>query len=128
MPDGTVLVVDDDPVVQRLLQVNFEMEGFRVVMAGDGVAGLEQVRTERPDVVVLDVMMPGMDGLAVTAALRADPATAGVPVLLLSAKAQGPDIAAGEASGADAYVTKPFDPLELVSRVAGLVTGAREPR
>ena len=126
MPQGTVLVVDDDPVVQRLLRVNFEMEGFRVVVAADGVSGLEQVRLEAPDVVVLDVMMPGMDGLAVTAALRSEPATATVPVLLLSAKAQEPDIRAGEASGADAYVTKPFDPLELVARVTSLVDGSRE--
>ncbi len=122
MAAGTVLVVDDDPVIQRLLRINFEMEGYEVLVAGDGPAGLDQVRAACPDVVVIDVMMPGMDGLDLTAAIKADPATSHLPVLLLSAKAQDADIRAGEASGADAYVTKPFEPLELLDRVAELVT------
>jgi CheY-like chemotaxis protein len=125
MAAGTVLVVDDDPVIQRLLRINFEMEGYQVLLAGDGPAGLNQVRSARPDVVVIDVMMPGMDGLDLTAAIKSDPAISHLPVLLLSAKAQDADIRAGEASGADAYVTKPFEPLELLGRVAELVTASK---
>lgn len=128
MPEGTVLVVDDDPVIQRLLRVNFEMEGYQVVVAGDGLGGLERARELRPDVVVLDVMMPGMDGLQVATALKADPGTASIPVLLLSAKAQEADVRAGRATGAEAYVTKPFDPLQLLEQVAGLMAASRSLR
>ena len=124
MPDATVLVVDDDPVIQGLLRVNFEMEGYDVITADDGVDGLARARHEHPDVVILDVMMPRMDGLEVARALKGDPATAPIPVLLLSAKAQEADLRAGEASGADAYVTKPFDPLDLLQRVEALLAAA----
>jgi DNA-binding response OmpR family regulator len=117
----TVLVVDDDPVIQNLLRVNFEMEGYDVIVAGDGVEGLERARSEDPHVVVCDVMMPRMDGLTVARHLKADPATAGIPILLLSAKAQEADVRAGEEAGADDYVTKPFDPLDLLDRVAALL-------
>ena len=119
-----MLVVDDDPVIVTLLRVNFEMEGYRVVAAADGLAGLEAARRGAPDLVVLDVMMPGIDGLEVARTLRADPATASLPILLLSAKAQATDIAAG-AEVADDYVTKPFDPLELLDRVARLLAARR---
>jgi len=118
-----VLVVDDDPVIQRLLQVNFEMEGWKVVIADDGVAGLEAARKEKPDCILLDVMMPKKDGLTVAAELKADPKTAGIPVVLLSAKAQAGDLGAGMATGADEYITKPFDPLELLDRVIALIEG-----
>jgi len=121
VPETTVLVVDDDPVIQKLLQVNFEMEGYSVMTASDGLEGLERARAERPDVIICDIMMPRMDGLEVTRALKGDPETAGIPILLLSAKAQQADVAAGQASGADDYVTKPFDPLDLLQRVAGLL-------
>jgi DNA-binding response OmpR family regulator len=116
-----VLVVDDDPVIQRLLQVNFEMEGWQVIIADDGVAGLEAAKTQSPDAILLDVMMPKMDGLSVAAELKADPATAAIPVVLLSAKAQAGDLGAGMAAGADEYITKPFDPLELLDRVTALI-------
>jgi len=115
-----VLVVDDDPVIVRLLRVNFEMEGYEVATAGDGVEGLAVARAERPDIIVSDIMMPNLDGLGFAAALRADPALAGVPIVLLSAKAQNADIDAG-LEVADDYVTKPFDPLELLDRVAALL-------
>jgi CheY-like chemotaxis protein len=121
VPDPTVLVVDDDPVIQKLLQVNFEMEGYTVLTASDGLEGVERARAENPDVIICDIMMPRMDGLEVTRTLKGDPATAGIPILLLSAKAQQADVAAGQTSGADDYVTKPFDPLDLLQRVAGLL-------
>ncbi len=125
MSGATVLVVDDDPVIQGLLRVNFEMEGYEVIVAGDGVEGLERARSERPDVVILDVMMPRMDGLEVARTLKGDPATAPIPIVLLSAKAQQIDVRAGDVAGADDYVTKPFDPLDLLRRVEALIAGAR---
>ena len=118
MPAATVLVVDDDPVIQKLLKVNFEMEGYDVITAGDGAEGLAAARSESPDVVILDIMMPKMNGLEVLAALKQDKNTEAIPVILLSAKAQSSDVQAGLDRGADAYVTKPFDPLELLDRVS----------
>jgi len=117
----TVLVIDDDPVILRLLRVNFEIEGFRVISAADGADGLARLQGERPDVVISDVMMPGLDGLGVLAAIRKDPETAHVPVILLSAKAQAADIERGLDLGADEYVTKPFDPMDLIDRVNAVV-------
>jgi CheY-like chemotaxis protein len=119
----TILVVDDDPVIQKLLSVNFEMEGYRVITAGDGLEGLEQVTSEQPDLVLLDVMMPKMDGLEAARRIKANPATKHIPVVLLSAKAQSADIQGGLEAGADDYVTKPFDPLELLDKVAALIGG-----
>jgi len=123
-PRRTVLVVDDDPVIVRLLEVNFEMEGFAVRMAADGQEGLEVARAEHPDVVVSDVMMPKLSGIELVSGLKADASTASIPVILLSAKAQASDIRAGLAAGADDYVTKPFEPLELVDKVLKLLPDA----
>lgn len=120
MPSGTVLVVDDDPVIVNLLQVNFEIEGYDVLAATGGEAGLAQARLGHPDVIVLDVMMPGIDGLEVARRLRDDPETNTIPIILLSAKAQHADIQAGLAV-ADEYITKPFEPLELLERVATVI-------
>ena len=121
MKGPTILVVDDDPVIQKLLSVNFEMEGYRVVTANDGIEGLERVASDKPDLILLDVMMPRMDGIEVSKRLKSDPATKEIPVVLLSAKAQSSDIQSGIEAGADDYVTKPFDPLELLDKVAGLI-------
>ncbi len=120
MPSGTVLVVDDDPVIVNLLQVNFEIEGYDVLAATGGEAGLAQARLGHPDVIVLDVMMPGIDGLEVARRLREEQDTASIPIILLSAKAQNADIQAGLAV-ADEYITKPFEPLELLERVATVI-------
>ena len=121
MPAARVLVVDDDPVIQKLLKVNFEMEGYEVLSAADGAEGLDQAKSGSPDVIILDVMMPKMNGLEVLAALKADSATDAIPVILLSAKAQAGDVQAGIDRGANAYVTKPFDPLDLLDRVGTLI-------
>ena len=121
MPDATVLVVEDDAVILRLLEVNFTMEGFSVVSATDGHEGLERARIDRPDVIVTDIMMPNMNGLELLAALRADADVADIPVILLSAKAMTDDVRAGLDAGADDYITKPFEPLELVERVNKLL-------
>src|SRR4029077_16778179 len=101
----TILVVDDDPVIQKLLAVNFEMEGYRVVTASDGAEALDRIASDHPNLAVLDVMMPRVGGLDVVRALRADPATSTMPIILLSAKAQAVDINRGLEAGADMYVT-----------------------
>ncbi|WP_052666186.1 response regulator transcription factor [Nitriliruptor alkaliphilus] len=120
-----VLAVDDDPVILRLLQLNLELEGHEVLTAADGRSGLEAIRREHPEVVLLDVMMPNLDGFQVCNEIRADPdpQVAATPIIFLSAKAQELDITTGMAAGADAYVTKPFDPLELVELVDRLGRG-----
>lgn len=121
MAGRTILVADDDPVILNLLEVNFEMEGFDVVTAEDGAVALEKARASRPDIIVLDVMMPRMTGHEVAAELKADPSLADVPVIFVSAKAQGADVARGMELGAADYVTKPFDPIDLVDRVTAVL-------
>ena len=113
----TVLVVEDDPVIIDLLTLTLEFEDWTVLRAKDAVSALETARSEHPDVVVSDVMMPGRSGLDLIADLRTDEATAGIPVMLLSAKALAADVAEGYSAGAADYVTKPFDPDDLVERI-----------
>ncbi len=121
----TVLVIDDDPVIVELLRVNFEIEGFDVISAGDGEEGLEQARRERPDLVLSDIMMPRVDGLQLLSELKDDPRTRDTPVILLSAKAQNAEVQQGLDMGADDYVTKPFDPLDLIDRVNAVLAKVR---
>ena len=121
MADSTVLVVDDDPVILKLLEVNFEMEGFTVLVARDGQEGIDVARREQPDLVVSDIMMPKKSGLELVVELKGDAATREIPIILLSAKAQNADVRSGLDAGADDYVTKPFEPLDLVDRVNRLL-------
>ena len=115
-----VLVVDDSEAIRQLIAVNLELEGYDVRRAADGLEALEVAAQWRPDVVTLDMVMPRLDGLATCARLRADPATAGVAVVLVTGRAQAADRDRGEAAGVDAYLTKPFEPAELVATVARL--------
>lgn len=117
MPPTLVLVVDDDPVILKLLTVNFELEDYLVCTASQGAEALDVARERRPDIIVSDIMMPVMSGLELVARLRADPELAAIPVILLSAKAQAADIRAGLDAGAADYITKPFEPVDLVRRV-----------
>ena len=122
---GRVLVVDDDDVIRQLITVNLELEGFEVETAVDGMDCLEKVKDVDPDVVTLDIMMPRLDGWETATRLREDPETAGLKVVLLSARAQEADLQRGNRIGVDAYLTKPFDPdelIEVVRRLAGLPT------
>src|SRR5262249_47739415 len=112
-----VLATDDEVHIRRLVEVNLQRAGYRVTTAYDGQDALEKIRAEPPDMVVLDVMMPRVDGFEVLRRLKTDPATAEIPVLMLTAKAQDADILAGWQSGADCYLTKPFNPMELLSWV-----------
>ena len=112
-----ILAVDDERHIVRLVQVNLERAGYEVVTANDGKEALEKVAGENPDLVVLDVMMPYMDGFEVLQNLRRDPSTRDIPVIMLTAKAQDADVFKGWQSGVDMYLTKPFNPMELLSFV-----------
>jgi CheY-like chemotaxis protein len=122
-----VLVVDDDPVIVELLVLNLELEGHEAITASDGREAVRLVHDAAPDLLLLDVMMPELDGFAVCRELKQDPATADLPVVLLSARAQESDLVRGTAAGADAYVTKPFDPFELVRLLERTATARRRP-
>lgn len=112
-----VLVVDDDPDVGGLVRLCLELEGFAVDTVLDGLTALERIRADPPDLVVLDVMMPGLDGVEVLRRVRADAATAALPVLLLTARGLPSDKVSGLTAGADDYIVKPFDAAELVARI-----------
>lgn len=112
-----VLVCDDERHIVRLIQVNLERQGYNVVTAFDGKEGLEKIRAEKPNLVVLDVMMPYMDGFEVLKTIRREPETENLPVIMLTAKAQDKDVFEGYHYGADMYLTKPFNPMELVTFV-----------
>ena len=122
-----MLVVDDDPVILELLVLNLELEGHEAITARDGREALTLAREAAPDLLLLDIMMPELDGFAVCRELRGDPRTAELPVVLLSARAQGSDLVRGQAAGADAYVTKPFDPFELVRLLERTEAARRRP-
>ena len=123
-----ILVVDDEVDIATVLQINLEAEGFEVAMAHDPRQALAEAQTFRPDLVLLDVNMPGMDGLEVTRALRTDALTASTSIILLTAKASVDDRLVGLASGADDYITKPFELDELLSRVRAALRRARQLR
>jgi len=122
-----VLVVDDDDVIRGLLELNLQLEGHEVVTAADGQDALDQVAAEPPQLIVLDVMMPTVNGLQVAERLKADPSTRGIPIILLSARAMETDVRSGMEIGVDQYVTKPFDPIDLMELVERLLdTAAKE--
>lgn len=114
MGTARILVVDDEPKIVRLIQTYLEREGYEVVTAFDGPSALKAARAFRPDLIILDIMLPGLDGLEVLTRLRQE---SDVYVILLTAKAEEPDRVVGLTVGADDYVTKPFSPRELVARV-----------
>jgi CheY-like chemotaxis protein len=120
-----VLVVDDSPVIRQLIEMNLQLEGFEVTVAEDGAAAVELARDLVPDLITLDVVMPRMNGLDAIIRLRADPVTARIPVVVVSARVQPGDRARAERLGADAYVTKPFEPAELVQVVSRLAETGR---
>ncbi len=120
-----VLVVDDSAAIRTLIVVNLRLEGYDVREAADGEQALEVVGEWRPDVITLDVVMPRLDGFGTLQRLRADPGTADIPVVLVTARAQAFDRERGEALGVDAYLTKPFEPADLVDMVAALARTGR---
>jgi DNA-binding response OmpR family regulator len=120
---GRVLVVDDDEVIRQLIAVNLQLEGFDVETAVDGQDCLDKVITIDPDVITLDVMMPRLDGWVTAMELRKNPDTSHVKVVLITARAQDDDRQRGHQIGVDAYLTKPFDPAEMI-RIVRELAGA----
>jgi diguanylate cyclase (GGDEF)-like protein len=127
MPES-ILVVDDDPDIARFVEVNLRSAGYEVSVAGDGEEALERATEIRPDLVLLDVMMPRLDGFEVAQRLRKNPQTANMSIIMLTAKALSSDKVTGLQSGADDYIIKPFDPIELLARVKGTLRRAKEMR
>jgi len=121
-PMKTILVVEDEPRMRQLLQAYLEQAGFRVIAVGDGPTALQAFRRERPDLIVLDLMLPGMDGFDVCRAIRRE---SGVPIIILTARVEEEDRVVGLEVGADDYVTKPFSPRELVARVRAVLRRAQ---
>jgi CheY-like chemotaxis protein len=128
MPSDRVLVVDDDRVIQELLRVNLELEGYEVAVASDGEEALVRFEEFRPRLVLLDIMMPKLDGWQVATRLKADEASRDVPIVMLSAKAQEAAAERGSQAGVAAYVTKPFDPIWLLGLIAELLPATSSPR
>ena len=127
MSGPLILVADDDDDILLLVTTRLKRDGFDVIEARSGAEALTLAQTRKPDVAVLDVGMPGLDGLEVLAKIRADDALRGMRVMLLTAKAQESDVRRGYDAGADAYVRKPFSPLELSARVRELLGGENPP-
>ncbi|MGP0580352.1 response regulator transcription factor [Paenibacillus peoriae] len=123
MHNGTILLVDDEPEIIKLMQIYLENEGYRLIIARDGLEALEQISRESIDVMVLDVMMPNMDGVEACMKIRE---TEHFPIIMLSAKGQDMDKITGLSVGADDYVTKPFSPLELVARIKSQLRRVRK--
>jgi DNA-binding response OmpR family regulator len=123
MNDGVtrVLVIDDEAPIRLLCRVNLEAEGMDVLEAADGTTGLDLARDQQPDVVLLDVMMPGLDGWRVAEEMLEDDRTRGIPIIFLTARAEFRDRARGLDIGGVDYVTKPFNPLDLAQLVRGLL-------
>jgi len=120
--NDTILIVEDEPKIARLARDYLEKNGYRVLVAGDGDSGLAMARREKPDLLVLDLMLPGMDGLDVCRALRRE---SDLPIIMLTARAEETDRLIGLELGADDYISKPFSPRELVARVRALLRRAK---
>jgi two-component system alkaline phosphatase synthesis response regulator PhoP len=114
---ATILVVDDEEPIQELLKFNLEKEGYKVLIASDGAEALRTLEEKKPELIVLDIMLPGMSGLAVLDKLRKNPEFVDLPVIMLTAKGEEIDKVLGLEIGADDYITKPFSPRELVARI-----------
>jgi len=123
--EDTVLVIEDEMDVVDLLRYNLGKAGFSVLIANDGLKGLEMARQNRPDVIILDLMLPGMNGHAVCKALKKDPDTESLPIVMLTAKGEPSERVQGLEIGADDYVTKPFSTKELILRVKALLRRVR---
>ena len=121
-----VLIVDDEKDIVKMLDYNLKKEGFRTTFAYNGEKAFETAKKERPDIIILDVMLPGMDGLEVCKALKKEAGTCSIPIIMLTAKTQESDKVVGLELGADDYVTKPFSPRELVARVKAVLRRVKE--
>lgn len=121
MVKENLLIIEDDPDIVELMQYNLEREGYRVMSAEDGEVGLREAAQRKPDLVLLDLMLPGIDGLSVCRELKQSESTRGIPVIMVTAKGEESDVVSGLELGADDYVVKPFSPRELVARVRAVL-------
>ncbi len=121
MPEETILVVDDEEDILELVRHHVEREGYETICVETGEEAMREVRSERPDLIVLDLLLPGLDGLEVCRRLKGDPETARIPIVMLTAKGEESDIVAGLELGADDYITKPFSPKVLIARVRAVL-------
>ena len=121
MAKETILVVEDDPDIVELLEYSLEREGYTVLAASDGEKGLSEARRRKPALVLLDLMLPGLDGRSICRALKEDGATKDIPVMMLTAKGEESDVVVGLEFGADDYVRKPFSPRELIARIRAVM-------
>jgi len=121
MNQRTVLTIEDQPDIRRLIRMTLEFKGFKVIEAGDGARGLELARSALPDLILLDVMMPGISGLTVANTLAADPKLRAIPVVMLSALGTSGDVEAGMSTGVRSYLVKPFGPVALLELVGKLI-------
>ena len=128
MAKATILVIEDDPDIRELLSFSLGKEGWTVVAAEDGESGLAKLPSANPDCVVLDIMLPGMDGLEVLKALKAEPARKRLPVIMTTAKGEEADVVAGLELGAEDYVVKPYSPRVLVARIRAALRRSSEPQ
>lgn len=117
-----ILAVDDEPNIVRLIQVNLERHGYQVETANNGAQALAKIRENRPDLLVSDVMMPEMDGFELLSTIRRDPVLSDLPIIMLTAKAQDANVMEGYSRGADMYLTKPFNPQELLQFVKRILS------
>ncbi|MCC7495627.1 MAG: response regulator [Fimbriimonadaceae bacterium] len=122
-----ILAVDDERHIVRLIQVNLERAGYQVMTANDGVQALDIVAKERPDLIVLDWMMPQLNGMETLKRLKANEATQDIPVIMLTAKSQDADVLRGWQSGVDCFLTKPFNPMELLTFVKRIFEDRERP-
>ncbi len=125
---GTVLVVDDERAIVKLIEANLRLENFQVITAMDGLQALQQVKEKKPDLIILDIMMPHMDGWQVLQRVRQDDELRDIPVVVLTARTGDADIIRGWELGADEYITKPFSPLALVKTVQMVLKQSPEER
>ncbi|MGE3175031.1 MAG: response regulator [Planctomycetota bacterium] len=116
MAKPKILVIEDESDILEVIEYNLDREGYKVIPCRNGELGLSRIRTDNPDLVILDLMLPGMDGVEVCRQVKADPVTRAIPVIMLTAKAEESDIVLGLGIGADDYLAKPFSPKELVAR------------
>ena len=126
MAKGKILIVEDDRDIVEMVEYNLREEGYATVSALNGEDGVNSARKERPDLIILDIMLPVMDGFEVCRALKSDEATARIPIIILSAKSQETDKVVGLELGADDYVTKPFSPRELIARIRAIMRRGAE--
>ncbi len=121
-----ILIVEDEKDIVKMLEYNLKKEGYRVIHTGDGDIALSMVRKEKPELIILDLMLPGLDGLEVCKILKKDEATSFIPIIMLTAKSQESDKIIGLELGADDYMTKPFSPRELLARIKAVLRRSDE--